>query len=402
MFLVQGPSSSTIGVLFTPLIHEFHFTRAQVSTIPSCYILATGVISPIAGWLAERLQARWVMLAGVLAAAGGYLLASQAHSLHMLQIAYLLVGVGVSAGAFVPATLVVVSWFGDRRGLALGMMQLGTAAGLTLGPLGVGLLLLHHTWRFATQWLAWPVLFVAAPVIIAMVRPQPRVAVDGTPHAPAPLPPGLELKAALHSVQFWLLALVQICFGVAIGSVTVHIVSHLIQMGFAPATAAAFFGLQAAFAAVGYPTQGTLSDRYGGRTTMILVCAVSAISIVALKNVSPAGFGLVAMGVFAFCYATTAGSSSTVIPMMAVEALGRRSFGSVVGVLHLLYAIATAAGQMLSGVLYDYAGSYRYAFDVTLLVLGLCVAFSLPLFPAQGHDMVAEGVEPEPVAGIGA
>lgn len=384
--LVSGPSGQTIGVFFRPLSLEFGFSRAEVARLATCYIFASGLISPLAGWLLDRIQARWMMTVGVFTVTAGFFLASHAHSLLMLEIAYLFIGIGVSSGTFMPATLVAVSWFGERRGIALGVMNVGTSAGLTLGPLIVGHILIHHSWRAAMHWLLTPMLVVAIPIALLVVQSRETVSRSG--HGTAANLPGLDLGPALKSWTFWLIAGVQIFFSLATGSVTVHVVSYLIGAGFSPPAAATIFGLQAAFASIGYLGQGAFSDRLGARRTMLLVTAISATSVIALKNTTPSGPGLVALGIFACCYATTAGSSSTVMPMMVVEALGRRCFGSTVGILHLLASIGSGVGPLISGMIFDRTQSYRLAFDVTLCFLAISAALSTTVSPVQGHDEV--------------
>lgn len=58
------------------------------------------------------------MLAGVLTVAVGFIVASRADSYYLLLAANLMIAIGVTAATLLPASLVVASWFGERRGLA--------------------------------------------------------------------------------------------------------------------------------------------------------------------------------------------------------------------------------------------------------------------------------------------
>src|SRR5262249_8102832 len=56
--IVVGPSIRPIGIFFPPLIKELGWTRQQVSWMATAFLVAMGVINPVAGWLLDRIPAR--------------------------------------------------------------------------------------------------------------------------------------------------------------------------------------------------------------------------------------------------------------------------------------------------------------------------------------------------------
>jgi MFS family permease len=95
-----------------------------------------------------------------------------------------------------PAALVVSNWFGANRGLALGL----TGSGISLGGAGMTLVanaaIARHGWRGGYVALAIPMIVVAIPIMILMVRSRPpqvgaRTTMPGA--APALELPGFEL-----------------------------------------------------------------------------------------------------------------------------------------------------------------------------------------------------------------
>jgi MFS family permease len=221
-FLTIGSTISTIGVFFNPLIHQFGWSHEQVSRLATAYILCMGLTAPAAGWMLDRVPAQLPMGVGVTAVASGYLLASRAGSLTSLIAAFALIGAGVGASSLVPGTIVAANWFKQRRGLAIGIAVCGSAVGATVMPPTVAHLIILHGWRTTLLYIGAPSLALGLPVILAVVRTRPPGAAGSgremaaSVRREAAATPGLELGAALRSLPFWMLAIVQMLFTVSI------------------------------------------------------------------------------------------------------------------------------------------------------------------------------------------
>ncbi|MBP2673049.1 MAG: hypothetical protein H6Q85_3115, partial [candidate division NC10 bacterium] len=64
MILVYGIRHS-FAVFFTPILEEFHWSRANISIMMSLNIFAYGFLAPVAGILADRWKARVLMPLGI-------------------------------------------------------------------------------------------------------------------------------------------------------------------------------------------------------------------------------------------------------------------------------------------------------------------------------------------------
>ena len=100
--------------------------------------------------LLDRLSARLVMSTGALLFGGGLVAISQSQSLPLL--AALIVGpisLGVAAAGALAANTVVVRWFRQRRGRALGVIAVSSSAGGFLFQPLTALLMKQFGWRNA-------------------------------------------------------------------------------------------------------------------------------------------------------------------------------------------------------------------------------------------------------------
>jgi MFS family permease len=144
----------TIGLLVKPWEAEFGWDRAAVSLTASVGFVVYGLAQALSGRWADRTGPRVIFVASVAllgvatAAVGSIVSLWQAYAVFGILI---MVAVG---GASSPTSAVAVArWFTSRRGLALGVVAGGSAAGqFVILPL-MATLTEAVGWRVAFLWL---------------------------------------------------------------------------------------------------------------------------------------------------------------------------------------------------------------------------------------------------------
>jgi len=131
-----------------------------------------GLLSPLLGPLADRWGPRTMMLLGLASLAAGMLAAAALPLYATLMLALLLAGVGKSCfdpalQAFIGAR---VSW--ERRGLAIGLVELAWAGSSLVGIPVVGWLIGRHGWR--SPFVALGLCAVVSVVLLALLLPHVR------------------------------------------------------------------------------------------------------------------------------------------------------------------------------------------------------------------------------------
>ena len=173
LFLVWGGGVNTGPVFLPPLIKYFGWTRARVSTLGSAGALMAGACGPLVGWLVDRFDARRVMLVGAITVGVGFIAASRSDSYYLLLAANLMVAIGVTAATLIPASLVIASWFGERRGLAMGLTFAGTSLGGAAMIVVANKAIAVGGWRAGYVAMALPMLVIVAPLVLLVVRSRP-------------------------------------------------------------------------------------------------------------------------------------------------------------------------------------------------------------------------------------
>ncbi len=174
LLLVFGGGYNTVPVFLPALLRAFPgWSHQRVSILPSVLATSAGISVLPVGWLIDRVEARVVMVIGALSAGLAFLIASQSDALTPMIAAYLLLGVGISAGTVLPASFVIANWFTARRGVAMGVANSGSTVGGMVMTLVAGFAIRHWGWRVAYRAIGLPMIVVAVPLILLAVRSRP-------------------------------------------------------------------------------------------------------------------------------------------------------------------------------------------------------------------------------------
>jgi len=367
LFFLWGGCFNTFGLFFMPLVKEFRTTHASVSLLPTLILVVSGIIAPLAGSLLVRMGAKYVM--GVGAAVAGLALVAIGHSGDLLHlfIWYAVLGTGVGASTWLTASIVVTNWFKERPGTALGFITVGMESGGTLMALLAAYVIRHSGWRIAYLVLAAPIFLIVVPMIIFFVQTAPEGSSSQAGDAAA-ADDSLDLSAAIRTSSFWLAGLAIFGYGLGASGTFVHLVPHLLNVGYSEKTAALALSTALALPIVGKPGIGILGDHFGARRMLAAGWALFGLGTFLLLDAQSHAVAILAI-VF---YGLTIASSVALFPVVLAKAFGVSSIGKLLGWLFLFQTIGFALGPVLLGKLYDLQGSYSegYAISGIFVMIG--------------------------------
>src|SRR5215469_6734824 len=277
LFLIWGPINAS-GVFFLPVVKHFGWSRALFSLLVASAPLAAGVSSPWIGAAMDRFGERRIMLAGATAVALSFLALSRANSASAFLATFILLGVGITASTIIPSALVITNWFKEQRGLALGI----AFAGIPLGGTGITILASQVVQRYGFRAgyvaMALPIAFVVIPLLATFMHRRPaagRAAEGAAGGSIKDVIPGFEVREALRTRSFWLIASAELLFATAGVGLRVHLIPYLTGIGYTPSAAAEIFGAMFVFSAIGTFSVGSFADRLGGRTTLATILVIA-------------------------------------------------------------------------------------------------------------------------------
>jgi MFS family permease len=365
----------TYTVFLLPLEREFGWTRSQVASVYSIYLLVNGGTAALVGLVFDRLGPRWVYGAGTTLLGSAFVLASGVTSLWQFYLCIgVLVGLGVSLNGMVPGSALLARWYRARLSSAIGIafsaMGVGTILFVPLAQSLIG----AYDWRHAYRLLGMA-LIALLPVVLLL--PWKRFAA-GSPHhrheARRKTPgEGWTPRRALRTPVFWGLAAVFFCTAAAMFSVIVQLVAFFIDVGFAPLTAASAFGFLGLASAISVMASGVLSDRFGYRQTVTASFAGTAAGMTVLLILTfyaSAALLVLFVILFGFCM----GTRGPIISSVSARYFSGPHVATIYGAIYSANALGAAFGSLAGGVLHDLTGGYRVGLAFALGFLGLAVA----------------------------
>ena len=402
-----------ISLYFNPIRTEMGWNATTTSVAFSLRQIETGVLSPIAGFLIDRLGARKCMLAGFFILGLAFILLGRVQSLWQFYAAFLLLSIGPSIAYTQAMNAALVNWFRRRRVRAVGLLYTGGSIGGVLLP-AVAFSVTSLGWR-TTATLAGLFIWATCLPLSAVVRHRPEPygwtqdgdlpAVEARESPPASAPgreettsatgsssTGLGVQAALMTRTFWILTLAQGAYSLATSMIlTVHLIPYLESLDIPRAKAAS---LVTVFMISTFPARfalGWIGDLFDKRRVLSVLYSLSASGTVVLA--------LSHVYWQAVPYAVMAGLAHGGITVLTVvlisECFGTRRFASITGLIHTSSVVGGVAGPLAGGLVFDLTGSYRPVFFAVAVLVGMTAP--LILLAKRPQEMTA----PEPVASMG-
>lgn len=406
VMLAASGVRSAFGVFIKPMEAEFGWDRTALSAVASLAFIFNGGVGPLVGRLADRWGPRGVLASASVLLGVGTIGAAAVVALWQL---YLTVGVLVAVGAGGMATSVAAAmaarWFDTRRGLVIGITGGGVAAGqLLIVPLAMWLTV-SWGWRTAFVVLGAGFLAVILPVIMGVIRNDPRemgLAPYGaggsgsTVGAKAVVDTVVErttLREAVGTAPFWLLmGSFWVCGYTSSGLVLTHLIPYATEHGFHATQAAQALGVMGAFNILGTVASGWLCDRFGQKGPLAAYYGLRGLSLVFLPYIGTVS------GLFAFAVVFGLNYISTVPATTALTAkiYGRYSVGELSGWIFFSHQIGSAVGSFVGGYLYDRFGDYTVAFHSAALVAFAATVMVLAIRERPATGRSAPAVVPSP------
>lgn len=391
MMLVYGVRNS-FSVLFSPILADFGWYRGSTAIMLSLNILVYGLSAPVAGFLVDRWRPRAVPVLGILLLTLATALCYFASQLwHFYLLFGVLVPIGTSFCGTPVVTPALINWFGKRRGLAIGLGQIGGGLSFVYSML-VEVVVSHWGWRPSFLVTAGIVLAVLLPIYLLFFyyRPEDKgLTADGAGETSAievgksfaiPAISDWTLRNALRTYNLWLLVLSQFCYwGVGNYLVLAHQIKFAEDVGYSSVLATSVFALFGIASIVGQIC-ASISDSIGREKTVTVAVVLAIGALVALLFVRDTSQPWL-LYVYATCSGLATGLFSPNIFAGTGDIFHGRNIGTISALLLFGTGFGGAIGPWLGGYIYDTTGSYSIAFIIAIAafaVAGISYWFAAP------------------------
>jgi MFS family permease len=381
------------SVVLPEMIEDLGFSRTAGGSIYNAYFVSYIALTPLAGYLTDRIGARRVIAAcaGILGA--GVLLMGSIGSFWMACIAFAVVGLG-STGMWTPIITVVQRWVApNRRGLALGILSTGYGLGFATMGLAFPWIVNQWSWRYAWYFLgAGALIMVLANGLL--LRSDPESAGyrpwgekgSGTKPAPATpwRPQGPVFSMLFRDRTFWLVGLSYFAISYSLYGITTFMVDYArSQIGLPLEKASLLATIHGTCQVIGVLTILPMSDYLGRRRTLILSNSLIAACLAGII-LSGNSWGMLCLfvGIMAVFY----GATFPMYGACAGDFFPRQMMGTVIGIWTPFYGLGAISVHWVSGLLRDSSGFYDGPFIINVVMAGIGSVLMCPVRRERGGD----------------
>ena len=378
-------TSYSIGVFINPLNVEFGWSRAEILVVAAIVTVGVVPLSPLVGWIADRLRVRRLIIASQTAFGLSFfalgLLTNDLWTFYALYFFVAVLGAGTIAVSFAK---LITAEFVRHRGLALGLAMSGSGICAFLVPPFAAYVVEAYGWRIGFCSLGLLPLLICVPLSLRFLH-DPTGITDGGSKRPdrnAGAQGDTSLGEALRSYRFWAMG-VLFLFGSATNTALItNFVPILGDQGYPATQAATMAGSFGIALIAGRVIVGTLIDRFWAPAVGFAFFTPAAIAIALLATGNLGTTGIVA-SIFVIGFA--AGAEVDLMGYLVARYFGLAHFGKIYAGLYVLFGMGGLTVPFF-GAARDAYGTYQPGIYVAGIVLGISgiLFLSLGRYP---HDI---------------
>ena len=366
--LTHGVVINCFSLFIIPVSTSLGITRDAFSV---CMMIINGIyaaVSFFSGFIYSRLRIRnTVRLAAVLLPVS-YFCYSFCTSAWQLYLVSAAVGLSLSFITFVPFTIIIGSWFEEKRGTALGLCFMGSGLGGMVMNSLTAVLLERFGWQRAYQITGAAMLVILVAMIFFVIKTDPAQMglrpLGGLQAVQVELY-GPDARAALRSRSFYALVVVALVIGLdsaIIGQITAP---HLCDLGYDTMLASNVTSVYLGCLAAAKILIGRLYDRIGAiRGTALTMLGFLTGFFGLFLSTQAWAIPLIMLA------AVGTAASNVSYPVTTRYAFGTRAYTTLYGYMMGINFITSSVGVVFANRIYTVTGSYN-------AIMFICMAASV-------------------------
>lgn len=363
------------------------FQQATSASLPaiqvtfSLMIVLQTWLAPLQGYLVDRFGPKFLIAVGAMLSGLGFVLSAQANDVWALYFAYGgLCGFGTGI-VYIGIVGLMVRWFPDRRGFAVGMVAAGYGFGaiVTTFPIDAMLKTSGHRQTLVTFGLLLGAIGAAAAFGLRPPRKDEiaaRLAAAPLLHSARDYTPGEMLRTPL----FWLMFAMMTMMSTGGLMVVSQFAPVMRDFELADAAIAGMGALPLALTlqrianGLTRPFFGWISDNIGRENTMFIAFGLEAVAVwvMLLMRDDPALFALMS-GIVFFGW----GEIFSLFPSTLTDTFGTKNATTNFGFLYISQGIGSVLGGPVAAFMHDATGSWLPVFWLIIVLDALTAALAL-------------------------
>jgi predicted MFS family arabinose efflux permease len=380
-------TSFVIGIMGGYLVAEFNWPKEQMAMV-GALALGAVLLFPLVGRMTDVFGVRKTAMVGVIASPIFYFALSRIESLAAYAILYALQASILATTTPPVYCRIIVQYFKQARGLALGIATAGPAAAVVIGGPLLNNFVTDYGWRAGYVAMA---IFSGVVGVIALLMLPPEMRGGQTTLA-KPKSAKQDYSRIFRSYVFWILIVGILLCNLPQSIMMSQLALILAENGASGKDASIMISALAGGTIIGRLVSGVALDRFPAPLVATIGLAISGFGLLVIASgmdSRPALF----LSVLTF--GMSIGAESDVIAYLVARNFGVKIYSSVHSILATSTAVAAVAGSVLLSLALSHYGQYAQFLGITgaLAVLASLLFLLVPSNP-QVEDDPVEGSPP--------
>jgi MFS family permease len=363
-------------VVLKTIEDEFNVGRGGASLPYTATMVGFAIGGVTLGRMADKLGILPPLLIGAVTLGLGFIAGAYSTSYwQFILIQAVLIGMLGSSATFGPLVADTTHWFQRQRGLAVAIVASGNYLAGTIWPPALEYGISHYGWREAYFGIGILCLVTMLPLAL-FLRRRPPIA-QHHPAGNGQAGNGSGAHALLPPPRFLqpLLMLAGIACCVAMSMPQVHIVAYCADLGYGLARGTEMLSLMLGMGVISRLGSGLIADKIGGVGTLIIGSALQCVTLLFYIPFN----GLTSLYIVSAMFGLAQGGIVPSYALIVRQYFPARQAGVRVSLVLMSTVIGMAIGGWLTGVIFDWTGSYRVAFlnGIAWNLLNMTIAFWL-------------------------
>jgi MFS family permease len=361
------------------LANDFNLNLIGLGLLVTAFVAAYGIGQLPAGFLAERIGTKNLIIIGLFICAVGSIAALLSPNIYFLLISLAIMGVGGST--YHPSGLTMLSHAFDEtgRGQAMGLHGLAGSVGQIVSPIASGGIAVLQGWK--TTFLVYAIMGFGFSIFV-FIRWKGRDVAKRTPSQSSKHTNSVKSLLSKAIVVVFLLAIFQ---GFLYQITTSFMIVYLVDVRlYNVAIASLMLSLLLATDGIGQYIAGSFSDRAGRKKVLIFLTTACIITVLFIPIV-PNALLMVLILVFGFFLLALIPTTNALMADLA-----KGSFGALFGIYYLFGFGVSSAGPPIAGYIgenFGLGGIFYFSGLIGIICLVITFLITAPKVNEQKGDL---------------
>ena len=364
-----GFANGTKGLFLGPVSEALGVQRSVYSFTESIRFITTAIANVFFGTLVAKFGPKKLIGAGCLALAGAMFIYSASTSIFVTYIGGFLLGIGFGWTGTSMVGILINRWATKNKGTLMGLVMASSGLGNALAVQVISPIIEmdkeNQSYRIAYL-VSGIIIVVIFFLAVFLIKDAPKgLDISGETHKKKKSRGndwvGIEFSELVRRPYFYVTLVLVFLTGLVLQGITGVATQSIKDTGMDATYVATIVSIHAITLFVAKFLVGVIYDKLGLRVTVSICYGVGSAVMVMLAFITNTPEGMILAAVYQVFSSVAIPLETIILPIYTSDFFGQKSYAKILGLVVACNVSGYAVGTPLVNLMYDIAGTYKYA-----------------------------------------